>query len=147
MKSESFPATIETGRWYEVKIEIKGNAVKGYLDGKLIQEITDNEASINSICASASHDEKSGDVILKIVNVSEKPVKTHIAINGAGSLTGKGQATVLTSASALDENTLENPTKVAPKTEAVKFSGSALTRVFPGNSLTVIRLSTNNGLK
>jgi hypothetical protein len=29
---------IETGRWYDVKIEVQGSTVKAYLDGKLIQQ-------------------------------------------------------------------------------------------------------------
>jgi alpha-L-arabinofuranosidase len=49
---------------------------------------------------------------------------------------------VLTSENATDENSLEAPTKVSPKTEAVSFSGSTFTRNFPGNSLTVLRLQT-----
>jgi alpha-L-arabinofuranosidase len=142
MKNVSFPGTIEVGRWYDVKIEIKGSSVKGYLDGKLVQEIKESDASISSLFASSVKDEKSGDIILKIINVSEQPVKTTVNLNGAEDLTGKGTSTVLTSANALDENTLENPTKVFPKTELIKVSGSSLTRSFPGNSLTVIRLGT-----
>jgi alpha-L-rhamnosidase len=30
--------SIETGRWYDVKVEVKGSGVKCYLDGKLVQE-------------------------------------------------------------------------------------------------------------
>ncbi|MDP4228211.1 MAG: alpha-L-arabinofuranosidase C-terminal domain-containing protein, partial [Bacteroidota bacterium] len=91
----------------------------------------------------ASRDDKSGDVILKVVNASAGNVKAQINLNGAGTLNGTGKAIVLTSASPLDENTLENPDKVSPKTEKVKFSGKNLTHNFPGNSLTVIRLATS----
>jgi alpha-L-arabinofuranosidase len=141
-RSESMPVSVENGLWYDVKIEIKGNAVKGYLDGKLIQEITEGESTNISLCTSAARDDKSGDIILKIVNVSNKTVKSQIEFNGANNLIGKGTVTVLTSASPLDENTLEQPARVSPKTETVKFSGTKLTRAFPGNSLTVIRLSS-----
>lgn len=51
---------------------------------------------------------------------------------------------MLTSESPLDENTLEKPTKVSPKTEDVKISGSTLTRSFPGNSFTVIRVTNSD---
>jgi alpha-L-arabinofuranosidase len=142
MKSESFSSSIEFDRWYDIKIEIKGGAVKGYLDGKLVQEITESEANINSLNSSASRDDKTGDIILKVVNVSAKPVKAKINLNGAEKLSGKGKAIVLTSTSPLDENTLENPTKVSPKNEDIKLSGTTLNRSFPGNSLTVIRLTT-----
>lgn len=140
--SESMKASIETGRWYDIRIEIRGNSVKGYLDGKLVQEVADNRANVKSLCASAARDDKSGDIILKIVNTGFEPLDTQIDLKGAGTVSGNGKAIVLTSASPLDENTLDEPTKVSPTTEMVKLAGSTLTRTFPGNSLTVIRLST-----
>ena len=55
--SESMNASIEPGRWYDIKIEIRGNSVKGYLDGKLVQEVSDTRANVSSLCASASRDD------------------------------------------------------------------------------------------
>ncbi|MEO6731416.1 MAG: alpha-L-arabinofuranosidase C-terminal domain-containing protein [Ferruginibacter sp.] len=136
------PGSIEADRWYDIKVEVKGGAVKGYLDGKLIQEISTPGLKTSSICVSAAKDERSGDIILKVVNGAPGIVKTEINLSGAEKLTGKGKSVVLTSASPLDENTLEQPTKVSPKTENVKFSGTIITRSFPGNSLTILRLST-----
>jgi alpha-L-arabinofuranosidase len=140
--SESMTATIEPGRWYDVKIEILGNTVKGYLDGKLVQEVSDRRANVSSLCASASRDDITGDIILKVVNASFGTVKTKIDLQDAGQLTGSGKAIILTSARPLDENTLDEPSKVSPVTESVKLSGTSLKRSFPGNSLTIIRLAT-----
>jgi alpha-L-arabinofuranosidase len=140
MRSESIPGIIEIGRWYDIKIEIRGGAVKAYLDGKLVQQITESETSLNSLCASAAIDDKSGDIIMKIVNVSNKPVISQIILNGEISLSEKGSTLVLTSGSPLDENTLDEPTKVSPKTETIKISGNKIKRTFPGNSLTIIRI-------
>ena len=70
--AESIKASIEPDRWYDVKIEIRGNSVKGYLDGKLVQEVSDTRANVKSLCASASRDDKSGDIILKVVNASPR---------------------------------------------------------------------------
>ena len=77
------------------------------------------------------------------MNTSSTPVKTKIDLKGATALAETGKAIVLTSVSPLDENTLEEPKKVIPKTEDVKLSGTTLTRLFPGNSLTVIRLANS----
>lgn len=140
--SASMPAQIEPNRWYDIRIEIRGNSVKGYLDGKLIQEVGDSRTSAKSLIASAERDDKSGDIILKIVNASSESLQTQIDLKGAGKLSGNGQAIVLTSESPLDENTLEEPTKVSPKTETVKISGATIEHSFPGNSLTIIRLTT-----
>jgi hypothetical protein len=145
LKSESIEASIEPGRWYDVRVEIRGNSVKGYLDGELVQEVADTRTGVKSLCASAARDEKSEDIIIKIVNAATEPVRAQVNLKGAGALLGKGAATVLASASPLDENTLEEPKKVSPKTEAVKFSGASLSRLFPGNSFTVIRVATSVG--
>ena len=141
--TESMPYNVEPGRWYDVKIELRGTSVKAYLDGKLIQEVSADESlKVKGLCSSASRDDKTGDIILKIVNVTGKSVKTEIDLKGTDLLTGNGEAIVLTSASPFDENTLDEPTKVSPKTDNFKFSGKKLTRSFPGNSLTVLRLTT-----
>jgi alpha-L-arabinofuranosidase len=139
--SASMPAQIEPNRWYDIKLEIKGSLVRGYLDSKLIQEVGDTRNNVKSISASAAIDDKSGDIILKVVNASYEPLHTKIDLEGAGKLSGSGKAIVLTSESPLDENTLEEPTKVSPKNEDVNFSGTTIFRLFPGNSLTVIRIT------
>jgi alpha-L-arabinofuranosidase len=139
--TESMDAQIEPGRWYDVRIELRGSSVKAYLDGKLAQQVSAENLKVKGITTSASKDEKTGDIILKIVNVTAKGIKTDIQLTGAAQLTGTGTAIVLTSLKATDENTLDNPTKVSPKTENLKFSGTEITRLFPANSLTVMRLS------
>jgi alpha-L-arabinofuranosidase len=147
LTSVSIPTKIEVNQWYDIKIVINGSSVKGFLDGKLIQEVGDARSNVKSLCASAALDDKSGDIILKVVNASSESLQTEIDLKGARKLSGNGKAIVLTSASPLDENTLEEPTKVSPKSENVKFSGNTITRLFPGNSLTVIRIPASGEKK
>jgi len=35
--ADPVPGTIETGRWYDVRIELQGNTIRAYLDGQLVQ--------------------------------------------------------------------------------------------------------------
>jgi len=142
LTSVSMPSNIEIGRWYDIKIVIRGTNVKGYLDGKLFQEVGDVRMAVKSLCASAARDEKSGDIIVKVVNASSESLQTKLDLRGAGKLLGSGKAIVLSSESPEDENTLEEPTKVSPKTEPLIISGNTITRSFPGNSLTIIRIPT-----
>jgi len=140
---DSKSSHIETGRWYDIKLVVEGKNVKCYLDGKLIHDlIYDDGGKVSSLYATAATDDQSGDVIVKVVNASGKPLETEIDLSGATNLTGKGDAIVLTSASGTDENSLAEPAKVSPKTEEVSFSGTSLKRSFPGNSFTVLRLHT-----
>jgi alpha-L-arabinofuranosidase len=137
------PAHIDNGRWYDIKLTVNGRNVKCYLDGRLIHNVDyDNGRKLKSLYATAATDRQSGDLIVKVVNAGAAPLATEIDLPGAQGLTGKGRAIVLTSASGSDENSLAQPTKVSPKTEAVSFTGTTLKRSFPGNSLTVLRLPT-----
>ena len=134
---------IETGRWYNLKLVVNGNNVKCFLDGRKIHDLDYNAGGkVMSLYAAAATDDKSGDVIVKVVNTTAQPLATQLDFSGANNLTGMGNAIVLTSTNGTDENSLAEPTKVSPKTEMVNFSGTALTRSFPGNSLTVLRLHT-----
>jgi alpha-L-arabinofuranosidase len=134
------PSHIETDRWYDLKVTVSGKNVKCWLDGVLVHSVDFDVASnVASLYAVAATDKRTGDLILKVVNANTQPLQTEINLSGV-SLTGQGTATVLTSESGADENSLAEPTKVSPKTEAVKFSGTNLKRSFPGNSLTVLRL-------
>jgi alpha-L-arabinofuranosidase len=140
---DSKPREIETDHWYDIKVEVTGSHVKCWLDGKLAHDLDfDASNKISSIYATAARDARSGDLIVKVVNASADPLTTELDFEGAKGLSGKGKATVLTSESPTDENSLDNPTKVSPKTEDVQFTGTSLTREFPGNSFTVLRLAT-----
>ncbi len=142
---DSKESHIETGHWYDLKVVLSGKNVKCYLDGQLIHDLNyEIGGNVPTLYAAAATENVTGDVIVKVVNASEQPLATDIDLAGATHLTGKGLATCLTSESATDENSLENPTKVSPKSEPVQFSGTAIKRSFPGNSLTVLRLKTKN---
>ncbi|MGO8838702.1 MAG: alpha-L-arabinofuranosidase C-terminal domain-containing protein [Limisphaerales bacterium] len=137
---DSKPGHIETDRWYDLKLTVAGRHLRCWLDGELIHDLDfDAGGQINSLYATAATDAQSGDLIVKVVNAGTKPLETEVDLSGA-SLSGKGTATVLTSESGADENSLAEPTKVSPKTEVVEFTGTSLKRLFPGNSFTVLRL-------
>src|ERR1022692_1353907 len=137
------PSQIETGHWYDIRLEVSGKRVKCYLDGRLVHDVDyENNSEISALYAVAATDEKTGDVIVKVVNADAQPLETEVDLTGTKNITGKGTVAVLTSDNGTDENSLENPTKVSPKTEAFNFSGTSLKRSFPGNSFTVLRLRT-----
>jgi len=131
---------IQTGRWYDIRIEVRGDRVKCFLDGQLIHDINYHQGgNVKALYASASRDDKTGDLILKVVNSSANPLETQIDLPGAKALAGTAQATVLTSEEPSDENSIDDSKKISPKTEPMTFTGTSLTRAFPGNSLTVLR--------
>ncbi|MFA6564465.1 MAG: alpha-L-arabinofuranosidase C-terminal domain-containing protein [Verrucomicrobiia bacterium] len=135
--AEHVDGAIETGRWYDIKIECLGPRVRCYLDGKLIHDVT--REPLPSLYASASRAKKTGELILKVVNGNSQPLATAINLKGLSKVK-TATAIVLTSASGLDENTLDEPTKVAPKTQTLNITSPSFRHTFPGNSVTVMRL-------
>jgi alpha-L-arabinofuranosidase len=126
---------IETGRWYDLRIEVKGTGIKCYVDDQLVHELA--APKLKPLYASATLNP--GELILKVVNVSTESQETEIRWN---SRRGKssGKLIVLTSQRPEDENTLDAPLKVAPLNRQITCSGSSLHQSFPGNSVSVIRL-------
>jgi alpha-L-arabinofuranosidase len=127
---------VETGRWYDVKVELKGARVKCWLDGKLMHDVS--RAPVRSMYGVAGL--KGQDVILKVVNVAAQPQETQIDLAGAGKLEPTAQALVMTSESEQDENSFDQPEKVAPKAAAVSGVESNFKFTFPARSVTVLTL-------
>jgi len=134
------PGRIETGRWYDIRIELQGGNIKCYLDGKLVHDV--NHPALKALYASASRVDSSGEIILKVVNVTPADEATEIKLVGAGRVEGTAALTVLTSASPADENSLERPAKVAPVTRSVAIPGPTFPDTFPAHSISVLRLKT-----
>ncbi|HWC58102.1 MAG TPA: alpha-L-arabinofuranosidase C-terminal domain-containing protein, partial [Verrucomicrobiae bacterium] len=134
------PGSIQTGRWYDIKVAVNGRRVQCFLDGQLIHDVNyDSAEPVKALYASAAQDKQTGDVIVKVVNASAKPLATELNLGGKKTFNGDLIASVLTSESGLDENSIAEPLKVSPKTETSHYTGTTLTRTFPGNSFTVLR--------
>jgi len=129
---------IETGRWYDIRIELKGQNIKCFLDGKLVHDVS--HPAVRSLYASATRKKASGEVIIKVVNVSSQARTASIQVSGAGKVASPATAIVLASEKPTDENTLEEPAKVAPAARKLEKVGPTFSHEFPGNSLTVLRL-------
>ena len=132
--------SIETGRWYDIKVDVSDGRIICALDGKVVHDIRQPRSQIKTLFASATRDKSNGDIIVKVVSSASGPADAEIELAGVGNLETTAQAIVLTSASGKDENTLEQPTKVSPRTETLTIRGSKFTRRIPGNSFTVLRI-------
>jgi alpha-L-arabinofuranosidase len=91
------------------------------------------------LTSSAVRDSVTGDVIVKVVNGDDRAFSAAVSLAGASPGERRLVATVLTGASADVVNEDGRPTAAFPATEESAV-GASFERVFPANSLTVLRL-------
>jgi alpha-L-arabinofuranosidase len=127
--------SIATGEWYDIKIVIQGGSVNCYLNNVLTQTFN-FPAPIYSV---ASLNAGTQEYILKTVNPTSSPIAANILLANCSAIGSTVTSTVLTSASALDENSLANPTKVSPAVSSVGASSPQFAVNLPANSLTILR--------
>ena len=141
-ETNSVPMVIETGRWYDIKIEVSGRSIRCSLDGKLITESTDTPPDApESLYATASRDLKTGDIILKVVNTGADPQPIQIDLSGVSGIAKTAIATVLVGEPG-DVNTMSSPQKIAPRSIIVSNVGKSFLPTFPAHSVTVLRVKT-----
>ncbi len=132
--------TVETGRWYDIRVEVEGRKVRCFLDDKLVSEGTSPPAApLGPVFAGASRIEGTGEVVLKVVNTSSDVQKLRIDLQGVKDVE-KGATTEVLSGQPGDVNTLTEPEKVAPRRVAVEAAGPTFVQDFPPYSVSVIRL-------
>jgi alpha-L-arabinofuranosidase len=149
-KSEFGPVatnTIETGRWYDLRVELHGQAINCYLDGNLVTSATDMPGPPpDSIYASASRNPANGDLFLQVVNVTSMPRQMEVNLRGVTKVSHDAAGEVLTG-DPLDQNSLAEPMKVAPKpvkigpSEWSEAVAPSFTHEFPAHSVTVLQLN------
>jgi len=135
------PGKVETGRWYDIRIELQGATVKCYLDNKLIQQ-AESKPTLG-LYAAAGRDSKTGETILAVTNPGGEALPTQIKLTGGQGVASPLKATVLAAGSPDDENSFEQPKKVSPSEELISANGPVVEHQFPPWSLTILRFKTN----
>jgi alpha-L-arabinofuranosidase len=131
--------SIEQDKWYDVRIELNGANAKCYLDDKLIHDLEIPAPELARVYAAASHDQKTGDTIVKVVNVADEPAETKLNLNGMSD--GKLSATTITlSGSPDDVNSIAEPNKLQPVAEELGQWNAEQIHTFPPHSFTVLRI-------
>ena len=127
---------VSAGHWYDVRVEIKGNVWKCYMDGQLKYTYTYDRIRKHYVVAGI--DEESDELVVKMVNGCEEPWKSELCIKG-GKIHGEGKKIELSSSSFSDENSFEEPEKISARESAIGLSDTGGMVVCAPRSLTVFR--------
>lgn len=97
----------------------------------------------DGLYASAVKDSETGEVILKIVNTSDKEQETNVNLKGAKKLGSKATMKTLSSSELEAMNSFENPKKISPKESTISVKGNDVNVKLPARSLSVVRVKVS----
>ena len=82
-----------------------------------------------------------GSIIIKLVNISDKPKTVLINLNNAEKLPAEGTVTIL-SAAQNGENSFKEPEKIVPVTEKITGVSQSFLYTTKADSVTILKLVT-----
>jgi alpha-L-arabinofuranosidase len=128
--------SVETGRAYNIDVKVRGRQVTLYLDGQEWGSFTDDKPA-EPFRQVVTKDQKTGELIVKVVNAQNSAARTAIDLGGA-KVASRAQVTTL--AAAQDAVNSETSTAVAPVTSTFDGVAGKFSYTFPANSVTFLRI-------
>ncbi|WP_207427952.1 alpha-L-arabinofuranosidase C-terminal domain-containing protein [Pedobacter sp. SYSU D00535] len=109
------------------------NVVPIQLDGK-------NVTGQNGLYASAVIDKNTKELILKVVNTTDKETEGEFSIQGVNRLAAKGTMIVLAGNNLEEVNSLDNPLSISPKQKDISVKKQSVKSKLAPNSFNVIKI-------
>ena len=94
----------------------------------------------SELYVSGSVDEKTGEIVLKLVNTSSDSQQARITLAGVKNIGQVGRALLMQSDDLKTENSLDHPTRLAPVEKQLQVSGSDFSYSVLPRSFTVLRI-------
>jgi alpha-L-arabinofuranosidase len=105
-----------------------------------VEGVPDMDDKKKSFHASATFDEKTGEVVIKAVNAADRALGTTIVLQSPAKVGKMAKVVLLASDALTDENSIQAPKKVYPKDLSIQIGGRRFAYEFQPYSLTIIRV-------
>ena len=102
--------------------------------------IQETSAQVQRLYASATRDDRAGEVIVKVVNPGNDATEAKINLAGVSQVEPEGVAIVLAGSNLKDVNSMEQPKKISPVESKFDKVASNFTYSFQPHSMTVLRI-------
>ena len=134
------PGKIEAGRWYDITLQLAGDSVKCWLDQELVFDTVLKGDVKPGVFSSATIDERTGELIVKVVNTCSEAVTARLDISNFK--VGSAQLIRLCANDGMDENTLAQPTNIYPTTHELSPNDNTVELEVAAYSLNIIRIKS-----
>ena len=132
------PGKVEQGRWYDVKLTVAGDSVKAWLGDELVFDTVLKHDTSKGLFSSATIDEKSGELIVKVVNTGDEQTTAQLRLTNF--VPKCAHVVRLSSADGMDENSLSKPTAIVPVEQQLSPDGNQVLVDIPPYSLNIIHI-------
>ncbi|HEX6361299.1 alpha-L-arabinofuranosidase C-terminal domain-containing protein [Actinophytocola sp.] len=130
---------VQTGRQYDIHVQVRGRTVSLFLDGQKWGEFTDSQ-KVEPFRQVVTRDTRTGELILKVVNAQATAASTTVELPGASVERG---ARVTTLTGDPDDVNSQYTSPIAPRESRMDVA-STFTHTFPPYSVTFIRIKTRS---
>ncbi|MGW7286246.1 alpha-L-arabinofuranosidase C-terminal domain-containing protein [Streptomyces sp. NPDC054847] len=131
--------TVETGRTYDLHVEVRGRQVTLYVDGRKWGGFTDDKVA-EPFRQVVTRDASTGELIVKVVNAQASPARTAIDLGAGTHVAPTARVTTLAADPAAQNTADETP--VRPRSSTFDGVGSTFSYTFPAHSVTFMRIRT-----
>jgi alpha-L-arabinofuranosidase len=130
---------VKTGEEYKIKVVVAGDKISCYINDKLTNEVVEKKVDTD-IFTSSSYDEKTGDLIVKVVNTSDEAKKVKININSSKKIDSNAKIEYITGDNSSMVNSFEDPEAISIKDKTIDNASKSFDYDADKNSVSVIRL-------
>ncbi|MFH8560157.1 alpha-L-arabinofuranosidase C-terminal domain-containing protein [Streptomyces sp. NPDC017988] len=131
---------IETGRSYDLRVEVRGRQVTLYLDGKKWGSFTDDKPA-EPFRQVVTRDKATGDLIVKVVNAQATQARTKVDLGRGAKVAPKARVTTLAADPAAENTKDKSPVK--PVDSVFNGVDDSFSYTFPAHSVTFLRIKTD----
>lgn len=131
---------VEQGRTYELEIHVDGRTITTCLDGQKDGETVAKPVVIAPLYVTVSYEERTGDVLIKLVNVSDREQDAHLMFPDSDAHGWSGTAYHMRGYDLAAENSFTEPDRVAPIQENVTIVTKDFNWHMERESLCVLRI-------
>lgn len=130
---------IETGKWYDITLQLNGDSVKAWLDDELVFDTILKQDTSIGVFSSATIDDDNDELIVKVVNTGGEATTADIQLKNFNAKCAR--VIRLAAENGSDENSLQQPTNIHPVEQVLSpESQNNVLLDIPPYSLNIVRI-------